>query len=68
MLTQDQIAYGQQKNREHCWNQAKQERIEYKKFIANALKKDIERWYPWDERAVEIRYEELCELAKITPW
>jgi hypothetical protein len=52
--TKEQIAYGQQKNREHIWNQAVNESIEL-----------IGRW---NDSFIDQRYEYLCKQANITPW
>lgn len=68
MLTQDQIAYGQQKNREHIWNQAKLERMEYKALQSKFYKEPIKPWNDLDEDMTCVRYESLCQNSNITPW
>lgn len=68
MLTQEQIAYGQQKNREHIWNQAKLERMEYKALQSKLYKEPIKPWNDLDEDMTGVRYKSLCENSNITPW
>ncbi len=68
MLTVEQMAYGQQKNREYIWRQAKLERWEYKQSNAILLRREIEPWNELDEDMTGVRYEQLCLSANITPW
>lgn len=68
MLTKDQIAYGQQKNRNHAWEQAKAERVEYKRLVAKLQNREIGKWVQFDEDMVCIRYKVLCDSANITAW
>ena len=67
MLTQEQVAYGQQKNREHMYNQAKLERLEYKRLQERTYGHKI-AWSDSDTAMVDARYEDLCKNANITPW
>lgn len=68
MLTQDEIAYGQQKNREFIWQQARQERMEYKISLAKDFGYEVEPWNELDENMAYIRYELLANASNITPW
>jgi len=61
MLTQDQIAYGQQKNREHIWQQCKSEFLEQNGEHAKS-------WCDHDQQVLSDRYEYLCKQARIKPW
>lgn len=61
-------AYGQQKNREHIWDQAKSERLEYKKLRARVLGSNGAIWSELDEDMTGVRYEQLCDHCNITPW
>jgi hypothetical protein len=67
MLTEDQIAYGQQKNREHMYNQAKSERLEYKN-LQKQIYGHVISWSEVDTTMVDVRYEQLCKNVNITPW
>ena len=62
-MTKEEIAYGVQKNREHIWNQAKQECKAFKIEM-----KDFSKWDGSDEAWTDYRYMELCEKSNITPW
>jgi hypothetical protein len=62
-LTKEELAYSQQKNREHIWIQAKQERVVFKKEHS-----DSSLWNSFDEAWTDFRYIELCEKANITRW
>jgi hypothetical protein len=59
-LTKEALAYGQQKNREYCWEQAK---LEFKEIFGlfDAENDNHDDW-------VSNRYLELCEKSNITPW
>jgi hypothetical protein len=61
MLTQQEIAYGQQKNREHIWSQCE---IDFEE--EHGLKS--KSWQDDDQDWLDNRYMELCDEAKITPW
>ena len=61
MLTQQEIAYGQQKNREHIWRQCVDEFKEKHNRHPN-------EWDPADEIEVDNRYLNLCEITNITPY
>jgi hypothetical protein len=63
---EEEIEYGQQKNREYIWQQAKQERWEYKRL--KSFGKPPCLWNELDEDMVCVRYEILCKNANITPW
>lgn len=67
MLTQQQLAYGQQKNREHIWQQAKAERREFKIKLNELLGHSLE-WTEHDKDMTGVRYEMLCRNSNITPW
>lgn len=62
-LSLDQIAYGQQKNRENIYSHAINERGDLK-----AHTKDISSWNVFDDAWVDYRYMELCAQSNITPW
>lgn len=62
-LTKEELAYGQQKNREHIWKQAQEDRKEFK--LAHGDSSQLDKM---DVAWVDYRYMELCEIAKITPW
>lgn len=66
-LSKDELAYGQQKNREYAWEQAKEEHRIFRFKRAVVLGREI----PWDETdtdSVDCRYIELCKQSNITPW
>lgn len=54
MLNEDEIAYGQQKNREYIFEECKNNSIEKFGFL---------NW-----SYIDLEYEYLCRLANITPW
>lgn len=54
MLTLEEIAYGQQKNREYIYEESKEK------------SKEILGRYDW--QFIDTYYERLCNLANITPW
>jgi hypothetical protein len=61
-LTKEELAYSQQKNRVHIYNQAKRERLEMYGFPSwSSLESSDEAW-------IDYRYMQLCEQANITPW
>ena len=60
MTSQDK-SYGEQKNREHIWEQAK------RRFEANSGVKYVV-WRDEDSDIVNRDYEALCREARITPW
>ena len=62
-MNAEQIAYGQQKNREFMYAQAIQERKETKTNL-----KDESKWGSSDEVWTDYRYMQLCSQSKITPW
>lgn len=54
MLTTQEIAYGQQKNREYIYEECKAKSFEMFKC------------YNWE--FIDSRYEFLCKQSNITPW
>jgi hypothetical protein len=56
-LTKEELTYGQQKNREHCWHQAKEE-----------FKRVFGRIPRGDEEYLHTRYYQLCAQANLTAW
>jgi hypothetical protein len=61
MLSQEQIAYGQQKNREHIWQECKEMFIKY--FERTPYERRDE-----DQECLDLWYEAKCKRANITPW
>lgn len=61
MLTQQEIAYGQQKNREHIWQQCKCEFVETY-GIQPRDGCDLDQFF------LDSRYEYLCRQSNIQPW
>ena len=57
------LAYGHQKNREHCWEQAKTERRLFK-----TEHHDFTPLNEMDVAWVDYRYMELCKNINITAW
>jgi hypothetical protein len=62
-LTKEEIAYSQQKNREHMYYQAQNERHAFKD-----TQNDESAWSEADTAWSDYRYMELCEKANIAPW
>lgn len=60
-LTIDQLAYGQQKNREHIWEQAKQQ-FEINNGVKYSACRDE------DSSCLNSIYEAMCKNVNITPW
>ena len=58
MLTQEELAYSQQKNREHCYSQARQEIMGLRQISMSEL----------DEWQIYERFKKLCKDANINPW
>lgn len=54
MLTQQEISYGQQKNREYIYEQA--------------VSECVQMLGRWNDSFIDQRYEFLCKQANITPW
>ncbi len=63
MLSMQEIAYGQQKNREYIYSQAQDERKQLRKERG-----DLYTWGRCDEDWVDYRYMQLCENCNITAW
>lgn len=61
-MNTDEIAYSQQKNREHIWRQVKEE------INATLRKEGGINWTQYEHDVFEARYEFLCKQANITPW
>ena len=55
-LTAEQLSYGQQKNREHMYRQAQDERREMK-----ARHNDTSFWNESDEAWTDYRYMQICD-------
>jgi hypothetical protein len=62
-MKQEEIAYSQQKNREHMYYQAQNERHAFKDS-----NNDESPWDASDTAWSDYRYMQLCEQANITPW
>ena len=60
-LNQSEIAYGQQKNREHIYNECK---VWFHIVFGRNPKDNDER----DQAFLDTSYEIKCDLANITPW
>jgi hypothetical protein len=59
-LTLGELSYSRQKNREHAWRQANDERL----FQKNSAK-DFSRFNEKDFEWIESRFDELCRLSNI---
>ena len=57
-MTPQELAYGQQKNREHIWQQVKDD-------FKNAMETSKESLI---DDLMDYRYLELCKSSNITPW
>ena len=60
-MNEQELAYGQQKNREHLWDSA----IERWEFNHNCK---YVSWRDEDSAMLNLIYEALCEEVGITPW
>lgn len=60
-LSTEQLAYSQQKNREHIWEDAKRQ------FEKNNGVKYCS-WRDEDSECLNLIYVSMCKKANITPW
>lgn len=58
MLTVEELAYSQQKNREYIWNQCE---IEFKEKFGYGSRS----WDDYDQDWLSLRYEYLCDKSNI---
>lgn len=68
MLTPEQIVYGQQKNREYIWTQAREEVWDFKRKLAKIFNQPLTTLTEEDIEHMDNKYIRLCKQANITPW